>query len=738
MKKLLKSLIDRGQGAKGPRGQGETQNSKLYFLLATCCLLLTALCSQSYADGVMIPWPPPPPKEPPLMPFSVKYHHVEVSITNQVANVDIDQVFINENNSVIEGMYLFPIPEEASISSFAIYEGSKKLEGQVLDKDRARQIYEDIVRKMRDPGLLEYAGRNLFQARVYPIPAKGEKRLQIKYSQLLKMESEVVRFLYPLNTEKFSARPLNEVALTVKIDSPAPIKNVYSPTHSVAVVKKNNLHATASFEQKNVKPDTDFILYYTVSKKNVGLNLLTYKQSNEDGFFLLMLSPKADIQEQEIVAKNVIFVLDTSGSMAGEKIQQAKEALSFCVRSLNAGDSFNIIDFNSDVSSFDKTLVKSTTANKSSALSYIKKLKAEGGTDINSALLEGLKNKGDAAKPTYMVFLTDGLPTVGEQEPAAILKNVAEKNNNNARLFVFGVGYDVNTQILDKLSEQNKGVSQYIEPNENIEVKVSDFYSKISHPVLANLKLDFSAGKPREMYPRILPDLFKGSQLVLLGKYQEKGPALITLKGEAAGKNVSYTFEGNFPERDPKADFIPRLWASRKIGYLMDEIRLRGEKKELVEEIVQLSKTYGIITPYTSFLAVEDKKYTRDEEERMFKEGFVDSSMAPSGEKPVTASKYGGGLQNTTTMAPPPMDKDDGTMVTALQKVKTIGTKTFFLKTGVWIESGYADETTTEIKFLSGDYFKLLTDHPDVGKFIALGKQVIFKLEGKWYKVTEE
>ncbi|MBC8446514.1 MAG: trypsin, partial [Chloroflexi bacterium] len=288
--------------------------------------LIMATAGISYADGIIIPEPPPHIPITEVRNLTIKYHRVRVTIENQVATTRIDQVFVNEAPYQVEGTYIFPLPEEAAISEFSMWVDGEKLEGQVLDKDQARRIYEDIVRRRKDPALLEYVGRNAFQAQIFPIPSHGERRVELEYSQVLSMEGGLVKYVYPLNTERFSARPLEEVTISVEIHSNEPIKAIYSASHQVAVDRRGDYNATVGYEEYDVLPDRDFELYYTISDEDFGLNLLSYREPGEDGFFLLLVAPKVEVEEREVAEQDVILVLDTSGSMRGEKLDQAKGA----------------------------------------------------------------------------------------------------------------------------------------------------------------------------------------------------------------------------------------------------------------------------------------------------------------------------------------------------------------------------------------------------------------------------
>ncbi|MDD5455260.1 MAG: VIT domain-containing protein [Candidatus Ratteibacteria bacterium] len=714
--------------------------SALVFGLAFCFIFGF---SSLFADGLIIVDPPRvlPHRHPRPEALTVKYHRVQINIENGIATTSIDQVFVNNYDVDLEGTYMFPLPEDATISNFTMYIDGKKISGEILDKDRAREIYEDIVRRMKDPALLEYVGRNMFKVRVYPIPKHGEKRIELVYQETLKYDAGIYKYVYPLNTEKFSPKPLEEVAISANIRSKIPIKSVYSPSHEVDA-KIEKLTARCGYEAKNVKPDKDFVLYYTVSEKDVGLNLLSYRKENDDGYFMLLLSP-GELAGKNI-DKDITFVLDVSGSMSGDKIGQAKEALRFCINSLSKGDRFNIVSFATNVNQYKESLVPTDSGNIRGALNFIDKLVASGGTDINGALLSALKMAAalegkqtrSGTRPKMIVFLTDGQPTVGVTEMESILKNLEDANTTKSRLFVFGVGSDVNTHLLDRISETHRGANEYVVPQENIEIKVSSFYRKISEPILTDVSLDFGKIKAKELYPFTLPDIFKGTQLVLLGRYEGHGPTAIKLTGYVNGKEQQFIYEDSFPFENTKNDFIPRIWATRKIGYLTSEIRLKGENKELIDEIIKLSKEYGIMTQYTSFLVLEkDEDYRRwgirpSEVPVMREEGKMHSlSMKQmTGARSVSSSMEISGLKDELVVKEP-----------MRMTVKYIGMKTFYLQEdGFWMDSKFNENLKVkEIKYFSEEYFKLLKEKPELGRYFAVGEKVVVVLDGICYRITE-
>ena len=682
---------------------------------------LTAAAPALRADGFIIPNPRPGQDIPPL---SVKYHHVKVEIVDQVAKTSVDQVFINHFGRDIEGTYIFPVPEGASVSDFAMFIGNERVQGEILDSREARRIYEDIVRRMRDPGLLEYMGRNLFRARVYPIPANGEKRVQISYTEVLKAENGLVKYLYPLNTEKFSRDPLTDVSVSVRVESRVPIVNIYSPSHRASVRKDGEGLARVSYEDKDVRPDKDFLLYYSLSKDDIGLSLMNW-EGPEGSFFMLLASPRFAAPGERIVAKNVVLVLDSSGSMSGTKIAQAKEAARFILNHLDRRDEFTLIDFDEGVTAFSEGLLPATGDNVGRALKFVDAIEDSGGTNINDALLGALSRMGDGERPSYVLFLTDGLPTVGTTETADILRNLAKGNERRSRIFVFGVGDDVNTELLDRIASDHRGASVYIGESENLEAALSSFYEKISSPLLADLAIEFKGIETSQVYPRVLPDLFKGSQLVFVGKYAGDGPVSVVMTGKAGREGKRFVLESRPLTGSDKFSFLPRLWATRRIGYLLEEIRLQGQNQELVDEIRRLGLKYGIVTPYTSFLVTEKERMTID-------------AAAPAAQEAISTGQVMGVGAVKAAKATQAFKLEDRAIEAVSERILYKDDKTFYLKDGVWTDSEYRDGApTTEIKFNSDEFYRLIAEKPGLAKYLSAGRNLIVVFGGVNYRIVE-
>ena len=530
-------------------------NRKITRTLVTlvCTLALGAL--RAGAAGMLIP------QDESLPPLAIKHQRVDIAIKDGVASARIEQVFQNSVDRDLEAVYVFPLPENAGIADFAMWINGKRVSGELVEKDKARRVYEDIVRRLKDPGLLEYLGGNLFRVSVYPVPKRGEQRIELEYSQTLAFDAGLYKLVYPLKTGERASRTLEDFTVSARLASSVPIKSVYSPSHQVGISRKGDREAVIGFEEERSLLDRDFVLYYSVSKKDFGLSLLAHAVKGQDGFCMMLLAPSVTPPDEAVLRKDVTLVCDTSGSMAGKKIEQARGALEHCVNRLNDGDRFNIIRFSTEIEVFSEKLVAVSAGTRKKALEFVKGIEARGGTAIDAALAKALDMDYAADRPHVVAFLTDGKPTIGETDTDTILGNVKKANRGNARVFVFGVGDEVNTHLLDRLSGENGGLSRYVTPDEDIEEKLSAFADKLTHPVLANVQVKVDKLALTKMYPAALPDLFSGDQLTIFGRYAGEGHVAIRLTGEANGKPREFVYEGTFPAATAENAFIPRLWA---------------------------------------------------------------------------------------------------------------------------------------------------------------------------------
>ncbi len=532
-----------------------------------------------------------------------------VGIQDGVATTTITQVLVNDSALQAEATWILPLGEGAVADQFKMTANGVEMASEVLGADQARSVYEGIVRAKRDPALLEYFGKGCLRARVFPIPAKGSVSVNVRFRQVLPRTGALFEWRLPVRVIGVAGRAPDSIVLDLELSSRNRIGNVFSPSHDVHVVQKDDHHARASFEGSPARLENgEPALFYGLAEGEFGLDLLSHwKKGEQEGTFLMLVSPRRDWDEERILSKAITFVVDVSGSMAGKKIEQAKGALRYFLGSLRPADRFQVIAFSTDVQPFFAGLVEATGENLAQAQAKIERLEALGGTNISDSLHAALGSAVPEGAVPILVFLTDGLPTLGERTPQCILQRVRQENAAKARIFVFGVGSDVDTVLLDSLAAESGGARDYVREEEDIEIKTGALFTKLSHPVLSEVELAVEGIELSQLAPKKLPDLFRGDRLVFCGRYAGSGPRAIRLSGAVNGAKRTYAYEGTFAgEGGETSDFVPALWAERRVAYLLDEIRRNGSAPELVAEIERLGREYHVVTPYTSHLIVEE------------------------------------------------------------------------------------------------------------------------------------
>lgn len=695
-------------------------------LIQACLIILMLAPVLAAAQGLIIP------DDRRITPPTIRYHRVAVDIQEGTAVIRIEQAFVNNSPQIMEATYVFPVPRGAAVADFSMLVNGKQVRGEILEKSEAARIYQQIVSQLRDPGLLEHLQGELFRARVFPIQPGKEQQVTIVLNQILACDDGSCSYLYPLN-DKGVLKTEEDFTLAVEIRSKTPIRGVYSPTHKVSVAQPGEHRAVVGLEEDRANLNRDFELVYTVSQDEIGLSVLSSKPSGKDGFFLLLVSPPAEVKGGQ-VPKDITFIVDTSGSMAGAKMDYAKRALTTFVEQLTDKDRFNIVRFSTDVSRLSETHVYAKPEMKRQAREFIDGLSPIGGTNIDGALITGLRFDEPAnGRSRLVVFLTDGKPTVGQTDIESIVKAASEVNRQKARLFAFGVGSEINTLLLDRLTLENGGTSRYVKPGQEIETALASFYRKIASPVMTGLTLSMGGSGAYDLYPSRLPDLFAGDQLVVLGRYKQAGRQRISLAGVRGDDQRSVSGRPELADSTDNRGLIEKMWATRKVGYLLEQVRLHGEDQELTDQIVKLAMTYGIVTPYTSYLIQEEQP------------------LPPRGPRPIPMpltdeSAFQPAPHEEQSMSMPKgdfMDSSGAGAVRASQGVATMKEKkiindvpgalfryragrAFTLTGGVWTDSTYKEGyELLEIKVLGDAYFKLLAKKPELAEVLALGDKIL-------------
>ncbi len=759
-------------------------------LLGLCLLALTgfAFLDNSEAQTSRKPIAPPSdeviimptrviaPPNLPSDPIKMKTYHIDVAIKDNLATTTIEQIFVNNTKQTLQAKYIFPLPQGANFSSFNVTINGKQVEGQLMEREQARQKYYEIVRKLIDPGLLEFIDHKTVQLSVAPIFAGEKKTVRITYNQLLKKDGGLHRYQYPFIGKATQNIAIEKASLNLQVKTSNELKTVYSPTHSPQIKRegKNKAQLSVNLNDQKSILEKNFVLYMSQDNKAISLNSLSYKKPGDDhGYFMVTVRPPEKIMKQKRLAKNMVLAIDTSGSMSGQKIAQAKKALKYVINQLHTEDTFSIVQFNTDVSTYHSESMSANDVNKQKALEYVDDLSAGGSTNIEEALKISFQHVPPPKnnRPSYVIFLSDGEPTIGVTDTAGLIKTAHQANTKKAKLFNFGIGYNINTDLLTQLSEAHHGSTTFVEPNENLELALSGFYNKIESPVLADVQVDFGDFKISKTYPKAIGDLFAGTEVILVGRYNGNGQTHITVNGKVGNENQSFTYPVRWNNNSTTHNQLPRLWAGRRIGFLLDAIHQNGENKETKQEIITLSKKYGILTPYTSFLSVEQKEgRIANNVPMVFEEMDMAAPAAQSVLRQTVVGSVGSGASGLSSSqsraryvgknavkAKKSMQKmqqqannyaadeeqaynklTDGRV--AVLAIRKVNNKIFTINSnGTWVDSEYTQAkhgTPQKLTFASEAYFNLLSKRPELAPYFSIGQQVLVVLNGKAYQVS--
>ncbi|MGH7477351.1 MAG: VIT domain-containing protein [Longimicrobiales bacterium] len=645
---------------------------------------------------------------------------VVVRVSDRVARIEVEEWFRNTGGGLAEGDYLYPLAGEAVFSDVSLFQGDEELRGETMDAEEARRIYEEIVRRKRDPALIELVGHGLLRARVFPIGAGETRKLTLRYTQLLDRAGDAHQFRYSAfgrarGTIAPGAQPA-PLDFSMVVEEAARYAEPFSATHSL-VVRRDEGRLRVRLEQELT---SDVAIFLPLARPTVGVSLATYRTPAQDGYFMLTLTPGAapDIQ----VPRDLTVVVDVSGSMAGSKIEQAKGALRQLIGTLGADDRFRLIAFGNDVRTYAADWRPATANELGGAREWIAGLQPAGGTNIEGALEAAFRGAApDNGRLAVIVFLTDGLPTIGERDPER-LAGFAERQARQRRVFAFGIGYDVNTYLLDRLGAAGRGSAQYVQPGEDVEAAVSGLALKIRHPVLTDLEIVDAPAQLREIYPAQLPDLFSGEELVVFGRYHEPGAAAGTLSivGRRAGRAERFTSRVDFAEVAHANDYIPRLWASRKLGELTRRLRLEGPDRRLEEEIRTHALRYGLLSEFTAHLVQEPEtmvaELARDGVARRLAPQAATGRAAVAGAEVARRQRESSSVADLIQIeqaAVPPS-------VASASELRRVAARLFRLVDGVWTDAQHTpDSRTVAVQAFSQAYFELLRALPELEPYLA-------------------
>lgn len=699
--------------------------------LLALCLPLTSLRAQGWIEPTLRPGS----TRPGDISVSRVATNIRATIEGRVARIEVEEQFRNTGSTMAEGTYHYPLAGESVFQSLSLWMGETEMKGELMDAAQARGIYEEIVRRRRDPALVTLAGHQLMRAQVFPIQPGETRKVVLRFTQLLDRQGDALRWRYALGPDdRGTARP--DIRVTLR--EPEQFGRPFSPTHSVQISGDNDRNVAVTDAARG-----DVELFFPLRSSTAGLSVVTHAPDGEDGYFLLYVTPPEQSSASRI-GRDLTMVVDVSGSMSGPKLDQAKAAMLQMLGSLSANDRFRLIAFSSGVRSFRDGYSAADAQSLEAARQWTTALVADGGTNIEGALRQALL-AGSGVSPRdgnldVLVFLTDGVPSIGETEPEK-LAALAAQGAAGTRVFTVGIGTDVNTFLLERMAQDGRGAAEFVPPQGSVEQTVGALARKLRAPALVDLRIVTSPVRIVSLEPVRLPDLFAGQELVVLGRYTGGGTGPLVIEGRRDGQTVRVSTPVSFAARSGDHEYVSTLWAARRIGALSRTMRLEGANQSRIDEIRALALRHGIVTEYTAFLVQEPvvtatavgPGRTRRDDLRLAPEAAAKAApaaRAQTGQSAFdaaqTSADYAGAGSVSAAREVSERAQNRATVAAGSGLAqRVVGSRRYEQRGNQWTDIGQQAQRIISIEAFSPAYFAVLGALPELRDAVRLGDDVL-------------
>lgn len=675
--------------------------------------------------------------------------NVRVELRDRVLRYEVEERFLNRGGMIGEADYIFPLPKGAAFRDLKLSIDGQLVAGETMSATEARRIYEDIVRRQKDPALVEWMGHGMLRTRIFPIQAGEERRVVVRFESVAEREGDAVRVDYfrgtrtgPMGNGQVGERQASagdmggRTNFTLTYRAGGELGEAYSPTHELDVDRDD---AQRRVSIRGGGPDVTVLVALRRSLA-ASVVTLTHATRDEEGYALITVTPPSDLAANRL-PRDLTFVLDASGSMAGRKMEQAKAAGRALLRTLGSQDRFRIVDFSTDVRSFRDGFTAATEENIRAGIRYIESVDATGSTNISGALEEALgqaeaERRGRAGtRMPIVLFMTDGAATVGERDPARIAATAA-RSRGDARIFTYGLGADLNIGLVEQLAVEGRGIATFLRPDENVERSVELLAGRLRAPILTDVRVRVDGNvRISRLYPSGPQDVFAGQDLVFLARYDGNGPANVVVTGRAGDREVRWQNERNFAREERENAFVPRLWATQRIGWLAAEKRRNGGNSEIDDEIRRLGERFGIPTEFTSYLVLEPGMVAGGVGNQAVRRGRLDQvtvtgaasgagapPSAPAPQAVFEQARAASAQRQAKSVAAADMMREEAA---ASGEMRTAGSKMFRKDGETWTDvTTKSTMKVYKVKAYSRSYFTLLEKLPQLKESLAVAEKV--------------